>query len=142
MEGTREFSQDDTQGTITGLVPGSIYTFEIKAKTKVGYSQEMRWEQKMPILAPPEPDRNTYPIVVNKSMHTISIRFSRNFFSNANGAVLGYTIIVGEDYTKDTKSDLYLPEWRDVQQYSIWPPYQVKDLYNPFTNRSVVASIS
>ena len=134
MEDTRDFDAVDTQGTITGLVPGNIYTFQIQARTKVGYGQWMRKEQKMPILAPPEPDRNTYPIEVSRSMHTIAIMFSKNFFSDRNGKVLGYTIIVGEDYTKETRNDLYLPDWREVQHYSIWPPYQVKDLYDPFTN--------
>jgi len=136
VEDTRDFDATDSQGTITGLVPGKIYTFQIQARTKVGYGQWMRKEQKMPILAPPEPDRNTYPIEVSRSMHTISIMFSKNFFSDKNGKVQGYTIIVGEDYTKETRSDHFLPDWREVQQYSIWPPYQVKDLYNPFTNRS------
>ena len=46
------------------------------------------------------------------------------------GKVLGYTIIVAEDYTnKPTELDPFLPGWRDVQQYSSWPPYQV---YNKF----------
>jgi hypothetical protein len=41
------------------------------------------------------------------------------------GRVLGYTIIVTEDYTKNTEGDAFLPGWRDVQKFSVWPPYQV-----------------
>jgi receptor-type tyrosine-protein phosphatase beta len=44
---------------------------------------------------------------------------------NAVGRVLGYTIIVTEDYTKNTEGDAFLPGWRDVQKFSVWPPYQV-----------------
>jgi receptor-type tyrosine-protein phosphatase beta len=45
--------------------------------------------------------------------------------SDAVGRVLGYTIIVTEDYTKNTEGDAFLPGWRDVQKFSVWPPYQV-----------------
>ncbi len=44
---------------------------------------------------------------------------------DAVGRVLGYTIIVTEDYTKNTEGDAFLPGWRDVQKFSVWPPYQV-----------------
>ena len=49
-------------------------------------------------------------------MHTITIRFRRNYFSDENGAVLGYSIIVGEDYTKNTEGDKFLPGWLEVQK--------------------------
>jgi cadherin 5 type 2 (VE-cadherin) len=35
-----------------------------------------------------------------------------------------YTIIVAEDDSKNA-SGLEMPSWRDVQAYSVWPPYQV-----------------
>ena len=59
-------------------------------------------------------------------MHTITIRFRKNYFSDENGAVLGYSLIVGEDYTKNTEGDKFLPGWWEVQKYSTWPPYQVR----------------
>ena len=70
-------------------------------------------------------------------MHTITIRFRKNYFSDENGAVLGYSIIVGEDYTKNTEGDKFLPGWWEVQKYSTWPPYQVMDPYDPFNNNSI-----
>ena len=66
-----------------------------------------------------------FPTEVSRTMHTITIRFRKNYFSDENGAVLGYSIIVGEDYTKNTEGDSFLPSWWDVQKYSTWPPYQV-----------------
>ena len=51
---------------------------------------------------------------------------SKNIF--ITGKVLGYTIIVTEDYTKNTEGDAFLPGWRDVQKFSVWPPYQVSSM--------------
>ena len=70
-------------------------------------------------------------------MHTITIRFRQNYFSDENGKVLGYTVIVAEDYTKLTENDKFLPSWYKVQKYSTWPPYQVTDPKFPFNNSSV-----
>ena len=67
----------------------------------------------------------------------IFIRFRKNYFSDENGAVLGYSIIVAEDYTKATEGDAFLPGWVDVQKYSTWPPFQVMEPYDPFNNSSV-----
>lgn len=47
-----------------------------------------------------------------------------------------YTIIVAEDDSKNA-SGLEMPSWRDVQSYSVWPPYQVIEPYYPFKNKSV-----
>ncbi|PNF39380.1 hypothetical protein B7P43_G13658 [Cryptotermes secundus] len=47
-----------------------------------------------------------------------------------------YTIIVAEDDSKNA-SGLEMPSWRDVQAYSVWPPYQVMEPYYPFKNSSV-----
>lgn len=50
--------------------------------------------------------------------------------------VIMYTIIVAEDDTKNA-SGLEMANWRDVQSYSIWPPYQAIEPYFPFKNSSV-----
>lgn len=110
----------------------------------------------MPIL-PPTPSNRAVPTEVCKSSTTIQIRFRRNYFSEQNGPVSGhkyrkttliftpeifllqiisYAIIVAEDDSKNA-SGLEMPSWRDVQAYSVWPPYQVMDLYYPFHNSSV-----
>lgn len=47
-----------------------------------------------------------------------------------------YTIIVAEDDTKNA-SGLEMPSWRDVQKYSVWPPYQAIEPYYPFKNSSI-----
>lgn len=47
-----------------------------------------------------------------------------------------YTIIVAEDDTKNA-SGLEMPSWRDVQKYSVWPPYQAIEPYYPFRNSSI-----
>ena len=64
-------------------------------------------------------------------------RYRQNYFSDAHGKVLGYTIIVAEDYTKVTEDVTILPSWREAQKHSTWPPYQVMHPTNPF-NKSAV----
>lgn len=119
-----DFKSTEFHGTIKNLIPGKTYTFRIQAETSVGFGQEARWRQKMPILAPPKPLSQVVPTEVCRSSTTIQIRFRKNYFSEKNGAVTSYTIIVAEDDTKNA-SGLEMPSWRDVQAYSIWPPYQV-----------------
>ena len=69
-------------------------------------------------------------------------RFRRNFFSDKNGKVKAYAIIVAEDYLKPTDSKPSLPKWQDVQQFSPWIPYQVSDplphLFNNATEAEYV----
>ena len=44
---------------------------------------------------------------------------------------------MAEDYRKSTRDKSILPKWQDVQQFRVWPPYQVSDAYDPFNNASV-----
>lgn len=133
---TKEFPPTEYTGVITNLSPGKIYVFKIQAKTAVGPGPETTHREKMPILPPPKPDNHIVPIEVYRSSTTIQIRFRKNYFSEKNGPVINYTIIVAEDTSKNA-SGLEMPSWRDVQSYSVWPPYQVTDPYNPFLNSSV-----
>ncbi|XP_063234595.1 tyrosine-protein phosphatase 10D isoform X2 [Bacillus rossius redtenbacheri] len=130
-----DFRPDEFQGTIKKLIPGRTYVFRIQAQTRIGFGPEATWTQKMPILAPPKPGSHLYPIDVHKTTTTIEIRYGKNFFSQENGEVKMYTIIVAEDDSKNA-SGLEMPSWRDVQAYSVWPPYQVVDPYHyhPFKN--------
>lgn len=50
--------------------------------------------------------------------------------------IISYAIIVAEDDSKNA-SGLEMPSWRDVQAYSIWPPYQVMEPYYPFHNSTI-----
>ncbi|XP_067210895.1 tyrosine-protein phosphatase 10D isoform X4 [Linepithema humile] len=132
----QDFKPNELRGVIKSLIPGKSYVFRIQAETKIGYGPEAIWKQKMPILAPPKPSTQVVPTEVCRSSTTIQIRFRKNYFSEQNGAVTSYTIIVAEDDSKNA-SGLEMPSWRDVQAYSIWPPYQVMEPYYPFKNGSV-----
>lgn len=132
----REFKPTEFRGTLKNLLPGKSYLFRIQAQTAIGYGNATEWKQKMPILAPPRPGPQVFPTEVYRSSSTIQIRFRKNYFSDQNGPVIMYTIIVAEDDTKNA-SGLEMPSWRDVQSYSVWPPYQVIDPYYPFKNSSV-----
>ncbi|XP_017888452.1 tyrosine-protein phosphatase 10D isoform X1 [Ceratina calcarata] len=132
----QDFKLNEYRGVIKNLIPGKTYIFRIQAQTKIGYGPEAVWKQKMPILAPPKPSTQVVPTEVCRSSTTIQIRFRKNYFSEQNGAVTSYTIIVAEDDSKNA-SGLEMPSWRDVQAYSIWPPYQVMEPYYPFKNGSV-----
>ncbi|XP_043667862.1 tyrosine-protein phosphatase 10D isoform X4 [Vespula pensylvanica] len=132
----QDFKPIEFRGVIKSLIPGKTYLFRIQAETKVGYGPEVVWKQKMPIRAPPKPPTQVVPTEVCRSSTTIQIRFRKNYFSEQNGAVISYTIIVAEDDSKNA-SGLEMPSWRDVQAYSIWPPYQVMEPYYPFKNGSV-----
>lgn len=133
---TKEFPPTQHEGTIFNLQPGKIYVFRIQARTAVGPGPETVHKEKMPILPPPKPDSHIIPIEVYRSSTTIQIRFRKNYFSEKNGPVINYTIIVAEDTSKNA-SGLEMPSWQDVQSYSVWPPYQVREPYNPFINSSV-----
>ncbi|XP_069691312.1 tyrosine-protein phosphatase 10D isoform X2 [Periplaneta americana] len=132
----KDFNPTEFHGTITNLIPGKTYVFRIQAQTKIGYGPEVIWKQKMPILPPPKPPSEVVPTEVRRSSSTVQIRFRKNYFSDQNGAVTTYTIIVAEDDSKNA-SGLEMPSWRDVQAYSVWPPYQVMEPYYPFTNSTV-----
>ncbi|XP_043525700.1 tyrosine-protein phosphatase 10D isoform X5 [Frieseomelitta varia] len=132
----QDFRPNEYHGVIKSLIPGKTYIFRIQAQTKIGFGPEAVWKQKMPILAPPKPSTQVVPTEVCRSSTTIQIRFRKNYFSEQNGAVTSYTIIVAEDDSKNA-SGLEMPSWRDVQAYSIWPPYQVMEPYYPFKNGSV-----
>ncbi|XP_034187138.1 protein tyrosine phosphatase 10D isoform X1 [Osmia lignaria lignaria] len=132
----QDFRPNEYRGVIRTLIPGKTYIFRIQAQTKIGFGPEAVWKQKMPILAPPKPPTQVVPTEVCRSSSTIQIRFRKNYFSEQNGAVTSYTIIVAEDDSKNA-SGLEMPSWRDVQAYSIWPPYQVMEPYYPFKNGSV-----
>lgn len=103
--------------------------------TKIGFGPEATWRQMMPILAPPKPLAQFVPTEVSRTSSTIQIRFRKNYFSEQNGAVTSYTIIVAEDDIKNA-SGLEMPSWRDVQGYPVWPPYQVS-LSPNFVNLTV-----
>ncbi|XP_055843971.1 tyrosine-protein phosphatase 10D-like isoform X3 [Episyrphus balteatus] len=133
---TKDFEADETRGTIKNLLPGKTYVFKIQAKTSIGFGPEKEWKQRMPILAPPRPATQVVPTEVYRSSSTIQIRFRKNYFSDQNGAVIMYTIIVAEDDTKNA-SGLEMPSWRDVQSYSVWLPYQAIEPYYPFKNSSI-----
>ncbi|KAF5292505.1 hypothetical protein FQR65_LT01650 [Abscondita terminalis] len=132
----REFGPNEFRGVIKQLIPGRTYVFRIQAETKIGFGPETIWKQKMPILPPPVPGAQVLATEVCKSSTTIQIRFRKNYFSEANGPVVSYAIIVAEDSTKNS-SGLEMPSWRDVQAYSIWPPYQVTEPYYPFQNSTI-----
>lgn len=133
---TKDFKPNELRGMIKNLTPGKTYMFRIQAKTSVGYGPETIWKQKMPILAPPKPSNQVVPTEVYRSSNSIQIRFRKNYFSDQNGVVIMYTIIVAEDDSKNA-SGLEMPSWHDVQTYSIWPPYQVIEPYYPFKNSSI-----
>ncbi|XP_058789130.1 tyrosine-protein phosphatase 10D isoform X3 [Phymastichus coffea] len=132
----RDFAANEFRGTIKNLIPGKTYVFRIQAETRVGYGQAAVWKQSMPILAPPKPASQVVPTEVCRTSTTIQIRFRKNYFSEQNGAITSYTIIVAEDDSKNA-SGLEMANWRDVQAYSIWPPYQVMEPYYPFKNSTV-----
>ncbi|KAJ8969172.1 hypothetical protein NQ317_009029 [Molorchus minor] len=133
---SKDFGPHERRGALRQLVPGKTYIFKIQAQTKIGFGPETTWKQKMPILAPPKPSMQVVPTEVCKSSNTIQIRFRKNYFSEMNGPVISYAIVVAEDDSKNS-SGLEMPSWRDVQAYSVWPPYQVMEPYYPFHNSSV-----
>uniref|UniRef100_A0A6P7G206 protein-tyrosine-phosphatase n=1 Tax=Diabrotica virgifera virgifera TaxID=50390 RepID=A0A6P7G206_DIAVI len=134
---SQDFGPNEFRGTIKPLEPGKTYVFKIQAETRVGFGPETEWTEKMPITAPPVPQPQVVPTEVCKSPTSIQIRFRKNYFSDIHGPVTAYAIIVAEDDSKNA-SGLEMPSWRDVQAYSVWPPYQVMEPYYPFVNSSLV----
>lgn len=83
------------------------------------------------ILAPPKPSKKELPEILAKTTSTVKMQFKKNLFSDENGQVIGYAIIVSEDDNKDAsllELPGALPRWKDVQSYNTWPAYQVRTL--------------
>ncbi|KAI5729489.1 hypothetical protein M8J76_003060 [Diaphorina citri] len=142
MEGTSdwssvEYAPSKDHGVVTGLNPGRKYTFKIQACTQVGPGPEVVCIEDMPPLPPPPPSHDIFPQTRLHTSSTIEIRFHKNFFSDDNGPILYYTIIVAEDLSKNSAL-LKMPSWSDVQSFRIWPPYQVLEPCQFFTNTSEV----
>ncbi|XP_022661734.1 tyrosine-protein phosphatase 10D-like isoform X5 [Varroa destructor] len=125
------FPPNITNGTISNLVPGKTYVFEIQAHTKIGPGGKAHWEETMPIWAPPKPSDSVYPTLVSHTATSIRVLFRKNYFQNTNGPVLAYTLIVAED-DSIAPSQNPMPSWNDVQGFTYWPPYQVMEPYYPF----------
>ncbi|CAH1184607.1 unnamed protein product [Phyllotreta striolata] len=132
----KDFGPNEFRGNIRNLEPGKTYVFAIQAETSVGFGPETVWKEKMQIMPPVIRSAHVVPTEVCRSATTIQIRFRQNYFSDINGPVTSYAIIVAEDDSKNA-SGLEMPSWRDVQAYSVWPPYQVIEPYYPFVNNSV-----
>ncbi|CAB3367061.1 Hypothetical predicted protein [Cloeon dipterum] len=130
------FQPSELHGVIRNLIPGKTYLFKIQAKTRVGYGPEVINKSKTPILSPPKPGSQVVPTEVRRTSSSIQIRFRKNYFSEENGEVVAYAIIVAEDTSKNA-SGLEMPSWKDVQAYNSWPPYQVMEPYFPFQNSTV-----
>jgi len=130
---TRDFPPGVTSGTISGLFPGKTYLFRIQAKTKIGSGNSTKWEQTMPIWAPPKPTKKEVPEIISQTTSSVQIQFKKGMFSDENGQVKGYTVIVTEDDSKDS-SLLDMLRWKEVQSYNDWPPYQAVEQYYPFQN--------
>ncbi|CAM1318251.1 Uncharacterised protein g6905 [Pycnogonum litorale] len=137
-QGTQEkiFSPTQHDGTINNLIPGKTYTFKIQANTKVGKGYAAYYNHTMPIWSPPAPSRLVYPTEVSHTTTTIRVRFRKNYFSNAHGPIVAFTIIVAETESEDSSAS-NLPSWQKIQDDAIWPPYQVNEPYYPF-NKSLV----
>ncbi|KAH7939926.1 hypothetical protein HPB52_019495 [Rhipicephalus sanguineus] len=125
------FEPTETKGVISNLIPGRTYVFEIQAHTKIGPGGKGRWEETMPIWAPPKPSDSVFPKSLTHTATTIRVSFRKNFFANSHGPIHAYTLIVAEDVSKDATS-ASLPTWSEVQSFHSWPPYQVTEPYYPF----------
>ena len=53
-----------------------------------------------------------------------------DFFTESNGEVVRYALIVAEDYAADRLPEKY-PAWFDVQDSPKWPPFQVRPAFHP-----------
>ncbi|XP_069999561.1 tyrosine-protein phosphatase 10D [Penaeus vannamei] len=130
------FAASEESGVIQNLIPGETYVFQIEAMTKIGSGPIRHLEKTMPIGDPPQPGPLEFPTEVSHTANTIRIRYRKHYFSDKNGQIIGYTIIVAEDDTKSSRG-IELRTWKDVQSYPLWPPYQVTEHYYPFVNTSV-----
>lgn len=132
---TLEFPAEARAGTVAGLEPGGTYEFTLAAETGAGRGAAARWHQHMAIAAPPRPSPAALPTVSRASPTTVAVRFRSDYFSQANGNVTAYALVVGEEPRVGGgggAGEARLPTWREVQRLPRWPPYQVSAPYLPF----------
>ncbi|XP_068628161.1 tyrosine-protein phosphatase 10D [Battus philenor] len=132
---TLDFPPHATGGTVTGLVPGVTYEFELRGESGAGTGAAAHWSQHMAIAAPPRPRQDALPAPGARTSSTVAVRFRADYFSAANGNVTAYTLVVAEEPRNDTPARL--PSWRDVHRLPVWPPYQVTEPYYPFHGSAV-----
>lgn len=58
-----------------------------QAKTKIGSGNSTKWEQTMPIWAPPRPLKKDLPEVMAKTATSVKLQFKKSFFSDDHGQV-------------------------------------------------------
>uniref|UniRef100_A0A5S6Q9U8 protein-tyrosine-phosphatase n=1 Tax=Trichuris muris TaxID=70415 RepID=A0A5S6Q9U8_TRIMR len=83
----------------------------------------------------------THPVQFRRLDQTAAVvSFGRNLFTDSNGVVDQYSIIVAEDEQLD-KFDFHHLRWKAVQKYHKWPPYLAYSVKrNPFSNPKVQSS--
>lgn len=108
---------------VPGLTPGGTYSFRLWARTGAGAGPAARWTQQLGIAAPPRPPPHATPAAVRATPTTVAVRFRQDYFSQANGNVTAYALVVAQEPRNDSLERL--PGWRDVQGLPVWPPYQV-----------------
>ncbi|KAI8440643.1 hypothetical protein MSG28_001853, partial [Choristoneura fumiferana] len=132
---TITFPPDARSGVVSGLTPGGTYSFRLWARTGAGAGPAARWTQQLGIAAPPRPPPHATPAAVRATPTTVAVRFRQDYFSQANGNVTAYALVVAQEPRNDSLDRL--PGWRDVQGLPVWPPYQVTEPYFPFHNGAV-----
>ncbi|XP_013385097.1 tyrosine-protein phosphatase 10D isoform X2 [Lingula anatina] len=121
--------------TISQLQAGYTYTFKIRAKTSEGYGPEVNIHLLMPVLAPafdetvPEIQRTPRkPDQEEPQTTSLVVEFS-NVFTERNGEIIGYTVIVVETSPNNDSVIVVgadLPTWKEAQYTTDdkWLPYE------------------
>uniref|UniRef100_A0A8D8UCD9 protein-tyrosine-phosphatase n=1 Tax=Cacopsylla melanoneura TaxID=428564 RepID=A0A8D8UCD9_9HEMI len=140
MSDKERFNPNVKRGTVPRLIHNTEYLFKLHAYTKVGKNNAIAYKQRTPQDRPPKPLPFAVPMVTTTTTSTIQVRLNKNFFSELNGPIMFYTVIVAEqtDDIPSVENENSLPNWNDVQSKSPWPPYQVFNPKQIFTDSPVV----
>ena len=75
------------------------------------------------------------PLLRRVSAERLEIGIRPDFFTESNGEVVRYAVIVAEDFAMDRLPEKYRSHW-EVQDQAVWAPYQAtQDDWQPFSRQ-------
>ncbi|KRY66934.1 Tyrosine-protein phosphatase 10D [Trichinella pseudospiralis] len=132
LKSSESFDTSQCQFLASHLQPSTWYTFSV---TTIADDLESESASVTVLTGPTGMHLQAFPLQVHRIENTMAeVSFSKYFFSDSNGVVNNYNIIVTEDSELD-KFEYHLYNWEMVKEFDTSPPYSTTPPdYQPFVN--------
>uniref|UniRef100_A0A914XS22 protein-tyrosine-phosphatase n=1 Tax=Plectus sambesii TaxID=2011161 RepID=A0A914XS22_9BILA len=129
--------QNKTKHKFTNMNADTYYTFTIIVIMGEGDAEAESSSESTTVGFGPR--ARSLPTVVRYGKRELAVDFENdhNTFSDTNGVISNYAVIVTEDTTLES-DDYELMAWYQVKDERVWPAYRASQSnYNPFRSRTV-----